>query len=71
MFVNYIHQNPVHHGFCQYMEEWTFSSYHAFLSAKQTQLRRKEVIEWFGGEDQFWLLHRNDLMPLQEDWEFM
>jgi putative transposase len=45
----YIHKNPVHHGYCKNMEDWHWSSYHAFLSDKPTLLCRAEVLEWFGG----------------------
>jgi putative transposase len=31
---NYIHQNPVKHGYVQHLEEWRFSSYSYFLRTK-------------------------------------
>lgn len=69
--INYIHQNPVHHGFCHNIEEWIFSSYHAFLSEKETQVRRAEVLNLFGDVQHFKLLHIDHLMPLREEWEFV
>lgn len=47
--VFYIHKNPVHHGYCNAMEEWRWSSYNAFLTEKPTMLLRDEVLDWFGG----------------------
>ncbi|WP_254060924.1 hypothetical protein [Mucilaginibacter sp. L196] len=35
------------------MEEYKYSSYLAYLSKKQTILNKQEVIDWFGGLDQF------------------
>jgi putative transposase len=31
---NYIHHNPVKHGYVQAMEDWPFSSYHYYLRTK-------------------------------------
>jgi REP element-mobilizing transposase RayT len=55
--VHYIHFNPVHHGFCRQVHEWTFSSYHSFLSNKETKLSRQEVLQWFGGVAPFRTFH--------------
>ncbi|WP_193323852.1 hypothetical protein [Marinifilum sp. N1E240] len=42
----YIHNNPVHHGFCSHPIEW--SSYLTYVSPKPTKLKRSETIEWLG-----------------------
>ncbi|MGL1889557.1 MAG: hypothetical protein OCD76_23790 [Reichenbachiella sp.] len=42
--INYIHQNPVKHGFTDKIEGWTHSSYQAHLSNKPTLLKRTEVL---------------------------
>lgn len=55
--VYYIHANPVHHGFVKDLSAWNYSSYHAFLSCKQTNLQRDEVLNWFGNVDSFKALH--------------
>ncbi|MEP4532208.1 MAG: hypothetical protein ABJ004_03925 [Cyclobacteriaceae bacterium] len=47
--ITYIHRNPVHHGFCQSLDEWSHSSFHAYFSHKPTKLKREEGLEWFGG----------------------
>ena len=69
--INYIHQNPVHHGFCKTSDEWTYSSYEAFLSEKQTKLNRNEVLEWFGGREKFKQFHRENTLSLQDEYEFV
>ncbi len=51
--ITYIHQNPVIAGLVKNMEEYKYSSYATYLSAKETMLNKKEVLEWFGGLDSF------------------
>ncbi|MEZ4884563.1 MAG: hypothetical protein R3E32_07555 [Chitinophagales bacterium] len=71
-FVNaiyYIHRNPQKHGFVKDFREYPHSSYHSFLSKGKTQLMRKEVLDWFGGKEQYIELH-NKVQELDglEDW---
>ena len=47
--VNYIHRNPVNHGFVDKPQEWKHSSYNAIVSDKPTLVKREEVLHWFGG----------------------
>jgi len=47
--VFYIHKNPVHHGYCDTLEKWKWSSYNTLLTQKPTMLLRDEVLDWFGG----------------------
>ncbi len=46
----YIHNNPVHHGFCKHPIEYPWSSYLSCISPKNTKLQRNAVIDWFDGE---------------------
>lgn len=55
--VLYIHNNPVHHGFCSCPEDYAWSSYAIHLSQTGTILKRDAVIEWFGGIENFRYLH--------------
>ncbi|MEA5461821.1 hypothetical protein VB796_22315 [Arcicella sp. LKC2W] len=66
--VYYIHANPVHHGFVKDLSAWNYSSYHAFLSRKQTNLQREEVLNWFGNVDSFKAFHEG--MPLTGKLDF-
>ena len=49
----YIHNNPVHHGFCEYPTEYAWSSYLSCISTKPTKLKRETVIDWFGDTANF------------------
>ena len=63
--VFYIHKNPVHHGYCQKMNQWEWSSFDTMLSDKPTKLLRHEVLDWFGGLHGF-LGYHNQLVYLKE-----
>ncbi|TAE47791.1 MAG: hypothetical protein EAZ89_16875 [Bacteroidetes bacterium] len=55
--VQYIHANPVHHGFVQHPADWPYSSYHTILSEDPTWLRRETVREWFANSSAPMSLH--------------
>lgn len=55
--VLYIHNNPVHHGFCEHPSEYSWSSYLTCISLKPTKLKRDEVMGWFDSEANFRLMH--------------
>ncbi|WP_018341735.1 transposase [Cytophaga aurantiaca] len=59
----YIHNNPIHHGFVKNLNDWTFSSFHTYLSDKQTNLNKKYMRDWFGKEEQFIKFHKNSKLP--------
>jgi len=56
--VYYIHNNPVHHGFCETIQEYPWSSYFSILSVKPTKLNRDKVIRWFNSESEFVEFHQ-------------
>lgn len=56
--INYIHQNPVSHGFSKYCEEWKYSSYDAIIGKGKTKIDRVAVIEWFDDIDNFEAYHK-------------
>ena len=53
----YVHKNPVHHGYCKTISGWPGSSYNLLTSTEPTFLMRDEIMEWFGGRDQFLKYH--------------
>jgi putative transposase len=53
----YIHNNPVHHGFCSHSMEYPWSSYLTCVSIKPTKLNRNMVIGWFDNEANFKYMH--------------
>ena len=55
--VRYIHRNPVHHGYCTDLSKWNWSSYHAMRSTEPTWLLRPELLEEFGGLNEFENFH--------------
>ena len=59
----YIHRNPIHHGFTRSLTDWRFNSYSALLSEEPTLVARREVLDWFGGRDNF--IRQHQLPPAQ------
>lgn len=56
--VLYIHRNPSHHGFKIDCKDYPWSSYNKILNEKITKLRKREVLEWFEGREDFIAMHR-------------
>ncbi len=61
--VQYIHTNPVHHGFVKNINGWPHSSYNIFLSKKPTKLEREYVLKIFGGYEGFVKYHEQPIDP--------
>ena len=57
----YIHNNPVHHGFCEHAREYSWSSYLSCISIKPTKLRRDVVLGWFDNEANFKYWHKQKI----------
>lgn len=55
--VVYIHGNPVHHGFCDNLWDYPWSSYGTILSTNPTKLQRSQVIDWFDDKGNFAAVH--------------
>lgn len=53
----YIHKNPVHHGYCDKMEDWKWSSYRSYLNKEPAEESSKELMSWFGGVKGFMQYH--------------
>jgi putative transposase len=53
----YIHNNPVHHGFCTSPAEYPWSSYLSCITVKPTHLQRDQVIGWFDDLGNFKYCH--------------
>ena len=56
--VFYIHFNPVEAGLARHPQDWRYSSYPAITSDKATMVKRDEVLEYFGGRDNFIHCHK-------------
>ncbi|WP_138431783.1 hypothetical protein [Fodinibius saliphilus] len=55
----YIHNNPVHHGFVEDINDWPHSSWHAYVVDRSTNINKAEGIAWFGGQEAFEQIHQN------------
>ncbi len=51
--INYIHQNPVIHGYVKELDEWRYSSYTSLLNDKSTKLNRQDVLYLFNDLNNF------------------
>ena len=54
-----IHNHPVHHNYTKSIADWYWSSYKILSGNGPTDLLRKEVLEFFGGNDQFIRYHQH------------
>jgi len=54
----YIHQNPIHHGFCDKPANYPWSSYQTCLSNLETKLMRENVMELFVDRTNFQIAHQ-------------
>jgi len=64
--VSYMHKNPIHHGFCNNIEDWQHSSYHAYLSDKSTRIKKEEILSQFLNKADFVRSHIKDEMTLDK-----
>lgn len=62
----YIHANPIHHGFVKELTDWAWSSYTVILTRQNHLVQSQEVLEWFGGLDQYILFHQKPIKVRNE-----
>ncbi|MFO7869210.1 MAG: hypothetical protein R6U95_07925 [Bacteroidales bacterium] len=55
--IMYVHNNPVHHGFCEHTIEYPWTSYMSLFSNKSTKIERNMVVELFDGTDNLHHMH--------------
>ncbi len=67
--VYYIHSNPRKHGFMEDFRQYEWSSFQRILIEKPTKLRKREVLNWFGGKEAYLQFHANQKGDLPKDWE--
>jgi REP element-mobilizing transposase RayT len=68
--INYIHQNPIKHGFTKKPGDWEHCSFHSHTTGKPTLLSRSEVLDWFGGISEYVKFHNKNGAELIEEWEY-
>jgi len=59
--IRYIHLNPVKDGFVKNPEDWRYSSYNSILTNESTFLKRDEVIDLFGDDENFKFCHKKSV----------
>lgn len=59
--VHYIHANPVHHGLCDKIDEWPYSSYHQILAQQNGWIKFEEIIRWFSSVAEFKRFHEQPI----------
>ena len=64
--IYYIHQNPIHHGLCDNMECYRWSSYYFLTNKIKSFLSSEAVLNWFGGMTEFREIHRKMLINYKE-----
>lgn len=55
--VLYIHNNPVHHGFCDHPLQYPWSSFLSCVEGNPTILKREAVLSWFDDKAGFEAMH--------------
>ncbi len=58
--IYYIHANPQLHGLIDDFKDWEWSSYKRILAERPSKLKKREVIEWFGGKDAYQSFHSHN-----------
>lgn len=66
----YIHTNPIKHGLTDKIEDWEFSSYHAYTSSRKTNVSTQAMIDFFGSRNELVKFHEDYTTSLNEmnDW---
>jgi len=57
--ISYIHHNPIHHAITDSFQQWTFSSYNAYLRNANTLIAKKEILDFLGGRSEFHRIHKS------------
>lgn len=56
--LQYIHNNPIHHGFRSKMDEWEYSSYLIYLFEVESWLAQEPALKAFGSLEEFKKSHQ-------------
>ena len=63
-FINvvvYTHRNPIHHGFCNGFNEWSYSSYQDIINGDCSFVQVDKLLKVIGGIKSFIELHQTNL----------
>ncbi|RLD52271.1 MAG: transposase [Bacteroidetes bacterium] len=56
--IEYIHKNPVHHGFTNNFKDYPYSSYERIIIPKPSKLPKHEILENFNGKENYIRFHK-------------
>lgn len=56
----YIHNNPVHHGFCDHAVEYPWSSYLSYVEVQSRNDNHDKVMGWFDSKANFHSMHKSE-----------
>jgi len=56
--ITYIHRNPQLHGVWPDYRVYPYSSFERILIPRETALRKREVLDWFGGQEAYRQFHQ-------------
>jgi len=59
--IGYIHLNPVHHNLANNFRNYPWSSYSILVSDTATNLKREEIMNWFGSKEAFIRYHEKEM----------
>lgn len=66
----YIHQNPVRHGFVTSVEDYPYSSFHAYNCEDESFLNRNKALALIGGFKNFQAAHKELIkMDVEKEYE--
>ncbi len=58
--VNYIHRNPIHHGYTKEFSDWEYSSFNEYVSDKPSRINKAVIISLFGTIENFIRFHQEN-----------
>lgn len=58
--INYIHRNPIHHGFRKEFSGWKYSSYNDYIFDRPSKINKAEIISIFGTIENFIQFHQEN-----------
>lgn len=64
--VIYTHRNPIHHGFCNGFNEWSYSSYFDFVNGDDSLVQVEKLLKMFGGLESFKEQHLANLIGFRK-----
>lgn len=64
--VIYTHRNPIHHGFCNGFNEWSYSSYFDFVNGDDSLVQVEKLLKMFGGLQSFKEQHQANIIGFRK-----